>query len=252
MTEQKPPVKPRHCQEQFFAEFKAYMLSQLKRPGDKIETEMELAERFGVTRYRVRQALERLNQNGVLKRVKKGGSTVRALDEEEFVRQIRLQFEIAGYNEEEFINARVWLETALVLSLTEEIKPEVLANLEKIISRIEDNAAQAPVADHWLKTFHIELFNVSGNRIIKVYGTVLGAWFDATTKYVAHFPESYFLDIAGRLRQFMQAVKAGEKLQAIDIMQQMVLEKSREIEKLHRQSVQSPKEKQPLDSKSPL
>ena len=169
--------------EEFYSNFEKYMLSQFRRPGEVIETEMQLAARFGVTRYKIRKAIEKLNQIGILKRVKKKGSVVRTLDEDEFVKQIRFQFEAAGYNEAEFIDARVWLESALILILSERLLPSTLSNLEQIIDNMEALSDKPSLADQYVKQFHLELFNASGNRIIKVYGSVLEAWFDATQKY---------------------------------------------------------------------
>ena len=220
--------------EEFYSNFEKYMLSQFRRPGEVIETEMQLAARFGVTRYKIRKAIEKLNQIGILKRVKKKGSVVRTLDEDEFVKQIRFQFEAAGYNEAEFIDARVWLESALILILSERLLPSTLSNLEQIIDNMEALSDKPSLADQYVKQFHLELFNASGNRIIKVYGSVLEAWFDATTQYVNQFPQSYFLDIAQDLRKFMDALKRGEKLQAIEFLRKLICEKSREIEQIHR------------------
>lgn len=59
--------------------FDAYMFECFAKPGFKLESEAQLAERFGVTRYKVRKAIEALNQAGVLERVKHGGSTVRSV-----------------------------------------------------------------------------------------------------------------------------------------------------------------------------
>lgn len=222
------------AEEEFYRNFEKYMLSQFRRPGEVIETEMQLAARFGVTRYKIRKAIEKLNQIGILKRVKKKGSVVRTLDEDEFVKQIRFQFEAAGYNEAEFIDARVWLESALILILSERLLPSTLSTLEQIIDNMEALSDRPSLADQYVKQFHLELFNASGNRIIKVYGSVLEAWFDATTQYVNQFPQSYFLNIAQDLRKFMDALKRGEKLQAIEIMRKLIREKSQEIEHIHR------------------
>ena len=63
--------------------FDAYMFECFAKPGFKLESEAQLAERFGVTRYKVRKAIEALNQAGVLERVKHGGSTVRSVTPEE-------------------------------------------------------------------------------------------------------------------------------------------------------------------------
>ena len=66
----------READEKFYGEFERYMMDCFQKPGFKLESEQQLAVRFGVTRYKVRKAIERLNQAGVLTRKKHGGSGV--------------------------------------------------------------------------------------------------------------------------------------------------------------------------------
>lgn len=48
-----------------------YVEKKALEPGAKLESETMLAERFGVTRYKIRKALNRLRQIGVLDSVKR-------------------------------------------------------------------------------------------------------------------------------------------------------------------------------------
>lgn len=76
--------------------FDAYMFECFAKPGFKLESEAQLAERFGVTRYKVRKAIEALNQAGVLERVKHGGSTVRSVTPEELADRADRLLSVAG------------------------------------------------------------------------------------------------------------------------------------------------------------
>ena len=85
--------------------FDAYMFECFAKPGFKLESEAQLAERFGVTRYKVRKAIEALNQAGVLERVKHGGSTVRSVTPEELADRADRLLSVAGLPAEEFEDA---------------------------------------------------------------------------------------------------------------------------------------------------
>ena len=47
------------------------------RPGDRLETETEIAQRFSYSRQTVRQALAKLEQEGVIEKIQGSGSYIR-------------------------------------------------------------------------------------------------------------------------------------------------------------------------------
>ena len=110
--------------------FDAYMFECFAKPGFKLESEAQLAERFGVTRYKVRKAIEALNQAGVLERVKHGGSTVRSVTPEELADRADRLLSVAGLPAEEFEDAVSDLVCGLVPVIMDKVDPEKLAGLE--------------------------------------------------------------------------------------------------------------------------
>ena len=110
--------------------FDAYMFECFAKPGFKLESEAQLAERFGVTRYKVRKAIEALNQAGVLERVKHGGSTVRSVTPEELADRADRLLSVAGLPAEEFEDAVSDLVCGLVPVIMDKVDPEKLAGLD--------------------------------------------------------------------------------------------------------------------------
>ena len=106
--------------------FDAYMFECFAKPGFKLESEAQLAERFGVTRYKVRKAIEALNQAGVLERVKHGGSTVRSVTPEELADRADRLLSVAGLPAEEFEDAVSDLVCGLVPVIMDKVDPEKL------------------------------------------------------------------------------------------------------------------------------
>ena len=116
--------------------FDSYMLECFAKPGFKLESEAQLAARFGVTRYKVRKAIEALNQAGVVERVKHGGSTVKTVTQEELVDRAEHLLSVAGLRAEEFEQAVSDLVCGLVPVIIDKVDPEKLAGLEAIVESV--------------------------------------------------------------------------------------------------------------------
>ena len=57
-------AKPEVSDEAFLEAFRAYLQEVFRQKGQKLETEQQLARRFGVTRYRIRKALQEFDAPG--------------------------------------------------------------------------------------------------------------------------------------------------------------------------------------------
>ena len=93
-------------EETLFRDIHKHILRQAKS-GGRIDTEAEIAERFNVTRYKVRKALSVLSQMGIVDRAPKRGMTVNALGPKNLSSQIQVQMDIANFDIREFIEARL-------------------------------------------------------------------------------------------------------------------------------------------------
>lgn len=143
--------------------FDAYMFECFAKPGFKLESEAQLAERFGVTRYKVRKAIEALNQAGVLERVKHGGSTVRSVTPEELADRADRLLSVAGLPAEEFEDAVSDLVCGLVPVIMDKVDPEKLAGLETLVETV--GAARTPAERRSaVFDFLTGLAAVDGNR----------------------------------------------------------------------------------------
>ena len=143
--------------------FDAYMFECFAKPGFKLESEAQLAERFGVTRYKVRKAIEALNQAGVLERVKHGGSTVRNVTPEELADRADRLLSVAGLSAEEFEDAVSDLVCGLVPVIMDKVDPEKLAGLETLVETV--GAARTPAERRSaVFDFLTGLAGVDGNR----------------------------------------------------------------------------------------
>ena len=74
------PIKKVRVGEQVFQQMKGLLISGEWRPGDKLPSETELAEQFGISRITVRQALQRLSALNLIETRLGEGSFVKTVE----------------------------------------------------------------------------------------------------------------------------------------------------------------------------
>lgn len=154
-----------------------HILRQAKA-GGRIDTEAEIAERFNVTRYKVRKALAVLSQMGIVDRAPKRGMTVNAMGPKHLSSQIQVQMDIANFDIREFIEARLLIEVNIIPLCVRRMTPALLGRLDDAICRIELNAGNTHEADRWDREFHLILLESCGNRVLQVFSAALITYFE--------------------------------------------------------------------------
>lgn len=165
-------VKAEVSDEAFLEAFRAYLQEVFRQKGQKLETEQQLAKRFGVTRYRIRKALQEFDRSGMLKRVKRAGSLVTDFDPVNLAGDLHYRL-TAGCGEDEFADARLWFLEASAEQWAERVTPTVLTQLQEVVDGVA-RAANEREASEKLRDFWTKLVATSGNRIVE---SVAGALF---------------------------------------------------------------------------
>lgn len=165
-------VKAEVSDEAFLEAFRAYLQEVFRQKGQKLETEQQLAKRFGVTRYRIRKALQEFDRSGMLKRVKRAGSLVTDFDPVNLAGDLHYRL-TAGCGPDEFADARLWFLEASAEQWAERVTPTVLTQLQEVVDGVA-RAANEREASEKLRDFWTKLVATSGNRIVE---SVAGALF---------------------------------------------------------------------------
>ena len=135
-------IRQKTVVEQVMAQIKELIASGEYKPGDKIPTELEMAETFGVGRSSIREAVKIFNYLGVLQSKAAKGTYVQ---ERSHISTEALTWSLLLGNDEmeEMIDLRGAIELWSILSLTQKISeklPEamdVLKNLAKIVQDMQ-------------------------------------------------------------------------------------------------------------------
>jgi GntR family transcriptional regulator, transcriptional repressor for pyruvate dehydrogenase complex len=128
------PVKRITVTEQVMEQIANYITSGNIKPGEKLPNERELAENFGVTRGRIREALRALSLVGLIT-IKAGeGSFVNEQEEPIPADTIVWLFHNERHNIEEVYAARKLIETEVYLTAFQNMNENEVNQLEEYVS----------------------------------------------------------------------------------------------------------------------
>lgn len=201
-----------------FKRIEKFLFREDPQPGDRVASETEVMEHFGITRYRARQAFDLLVQMGVLERAPRSGTIVKRLATDEMTLAIAEQFKMAGFDADEFNEARLMIETAILPFVIRRATPAMLAEMRSLIEKMRLSADDPMRADAFLMGFHLAMLQSCGNRVMEVFANVVRTYFRSTKHLVEKAPQSFFTARADLCEALVEAIRKGEKEKAEKIL----------------------------------
>ena len=123
-------------EESLFRDIHNHLIHQAQE-GGKMDTEMKLAERFNVSRYRVRRVLDILTRMGIIHRAQKRGLTVLDPEPEKLSKNIGSQLTVSGFNAMEDLEARMLIEHAVLELAVKRLTPMTAGRLTEKVGQLE-------------------------------------------------------------------------------------------------------------------
>jgi DNA-binding FadR family transcriptional regulator len=170
--------RPRALKDEVTGKLKSFISTRRLRPGDRLPTEHELAERFGVSRLCVREAIRPLVHLGVLRTAPRRGLTVGSLDVDRLGDCLDFHALVESYPAAELARAREVMELGALPDMSEALRrdPELYARLHAITEDpklVTDPKAyiEADLA------FHRELMAATGIGPLVFFERLLTAFF---------------------------------------------------------------------------
>lgn len=136
------------------------------KAGDKLPSERELAERFGVSRPTVREAMRALSVLGVIEVRHGGGAFVSQLDATDLLGPLNFFLSLSEVSVQKLYDARRLIEGEICAQAAVSPSEEDLARLEALI---EEQRKVSNYAEEYLKLdslFHKQLGEMSGNPFL--------------------------------------------------------------------------------------
>ena len=234
------PIRPTRASSDVIAQIRRAILSGQYRPGDRLPTEREMAQQFGVSRVTVRDALRALEANGLVK-VKVGGQGGPYVAEPDIALlsdSIGTHLHLRGTTFQELAEARQALETtAAQLAALRATDADLVALQAAIQGPIRpphgDTAASS-------LDFHTALVAASHNRALIAMFTATRALIQEAFD-VLHARQPDMALAARRVHaELYQAIAAGDGESAVRIMREHLTEFAERAEREVRQGVERP------------
>ncbi|MCI8823848.1 MAG: FadR family transcriptional regulator [Lachnospiraceae bacterium] len=210
------PIRRTSISDQVSMQIKQLILDKDWKPGERIPSETELAELFGVSRVSVREALLKLNAIGLLESRFSGGNYVREVGADIYLNAIIPAAYVSSNSLLELLEFRQVMEAKQAGLAARKAKPEDVARLEEIHKDMVKNAGNLEAFSEADLRFHIELARITQNSLLvacmELIRDVLG---ENMQKLVAQ--RGYESGINDH-RQILAAIRENDERRAIQVM----------------------------------
>ena len=172
-------LKTQDLQKLIQKELKLYIVENGMKSGDPFPTEYELAERLGISRTTIREALKRLETLGIIE-VRPGvGRFVREFNFEAILKGLPYNLEMDIKNFREVLEVRFCLESQFIAKDINKFTKENIAELKEILKKLEFQVLNNFEEKELVEThsqFHCALYKNSDNslliNLIKIFSTI--------------------------------------------------------------------------------
>jgi DNA-binding FadR family transcriptional regulator len=145
------------------------------KPGDRLPSERELAEQFGTSRACIREALRRLEQQGMVEIRKgvRGGAFITEGDGQVVARSLRPVVKLRRIPIEQISQARLVIEPVVARWAAEQRSEELLERMAAAIRGMKAHVASKAEFESFDAEFHRCLGQAQGNPILELLAAAL-------------------------------------------------------------------------------
>jgi DNA-binding FadR family transcriptional regulator len=164
--------------DQVTEQIKQYIVERNLTSGDRLPTERQLAETFGISRLSLREATKTLEFLGIIESKTGVGLTVGRLDMEQLTSHLGFHSGLIDADPQQLIDCRVIIETGVLPHVARRMKsdPSIEADLRSIAEQFgKARSLKATIAIDM--QFHRSLMEASGLRPIVAFGDLLEVFF---------------------------------------------------------------------------
>ncbi len=156
-----------------------YIMEDRLKPGDKIDSEEVLTERFNVSRVALREALQGLKFLGMLKSHTKRGTVLRGIDFSMLCRGLNFHLALSDISYADLLQARLLMELGAVEMLCGKLKKKQIQEMRNLArcSMLEETPEEVRRTHELDMRFHVALLNACGNVIVNNYSLLLNIFF---------------------------------------------------------------------------
>lgn len=214
------PVKQKRIADEIVSQLKRALLSGRFKPGERMPTERELTEKFGVSRVVVREAIRELEIKGLVKILQgpAGGAYVTDLSFDHLNNAFLDLFYYNKLSVSELIQARVLIECEIVRLATLNVDADSEQRLqEALAAETGDDVTLRELISNRLQVHYI-LAEMSSNRVLQA---VVSSLYRLTAEMILEVkPVKEIIHRREEHAMLIKAVLSGDAEAAADAMRQ--------------------------------
>jgi GntR family transcriptional repressor for pyruvate dehydrogenase complex len=195
---------------------KQYIIEHKLKPGDRLPTEQELADRFGVSRVSTREATKALGFLGIIDAAPRRGLAVGHVDMKRVTNYLGFHLVISNFPMSQLLDARLVIETGSLAHVMRQMAED--PSLHGKLSDLARQIASARTLDERIAAdvaFHRGLLDASGIAPLLAFHDLLTIFFDRFRRSLARG------DWEGGMKQHQQILdllRDGELKTACDVV----------------------------------
>ena len=167
MLENFSEIKVETLVDKIIRQIRSLITSGQLNAGDKLPSERQLAEKFGIGRSYVRDAIRKLEFYGIVKTMPQSGTVVAGLGITALEGLITDVLEIEDTDFASLVETRVLLEIKSAMLAAERRTPDDIIALEKALKAYETKLEQDDQAIEEDLLFHLKIAEAGKNKVLK-------------------------------------------------------------------------------------
>lgn len=224
------PVKRISISDEIAEQVKELIVSGALKPGDRLPTELELAEKFGASRSSVREALKALSYIGLITRTKEG--TFISKEPSNFIGDPLINsFVLKKISLESLLEARKIIEVPLAGMAAERHNNEDILEMEKCIEEMKQDIENPSRFSQEGLDFHLAVASASQNLILYEFLYAIRNLQMMSNMEVVKSPEILRKTIKYHIK-ILEAIKTEDAEQAEKLMLEHILDVENELRKM--------------------
>jgi DNA-binding FadR family transcriptional regulator len=209
-------IERRNLSEVVAERIRQYIIDNGLKPGDRLPTEQELSERFGVSRVSTREATKALGFLGIIDAAPRRGLVVGHVDMKRVSSYIGFHLAISDFPRTQLLDARIVIETGALPHVMRRMAED--PPLYDRLAAAADTVNNAPNLDERIQAdaaFHRALLDASGIGPLLAFHDLLTIFFDRFRRSLVRGDWETGLR---QHREILDALRAGDLKLACDVL----------------------------------
>jgi len=171
-------IKKKTLSDEIISRIQAYIIQNTMKVGDRLPTEQDMAEKFGVSRVSIREATKALNILGLIESAPRRGLTLGALNMDRLAGILSFQFALDDYPKELLLKTRLVIEIGSLQYAMEPIATD--ESLYRELIELCDELEHVSDVDAYIELdtkIHCMLVEASGVKPLVAFNNLLQVFF---------------------------------------------------------------------------